>query len=479
MSTLYETLISPFSGQLAETPKSYSFLTERHIQAIWLEQKYFRNLKTSSGKSIEVISPGIWNAGAGPDFLKASLLIDGKPVKGDIEIHLVEQDWLTHQHHLDERYENVVLHVTYWLSKKSTPISTKSGRTIDNAYLEPIMTIPLSRVHQLIDLELYPYQKFVGSGKCAQTLFKKLSEDNIRQLFRHASGWRLNQKRRFLETKTEDPELYLEVGIASALGYKNNTSQFLDLFLWLRQLPLQNEEEVFALSLDACGFFNPPYCQRWESSSFYHRLKTFAEQSKQRSKCVFSLHTHQIRPLNHPIRRLAYLAKLIHDPQARLIKKIMMHTWERLWQENNPWKKLKMQLLNLIPTYQDSYWNNHYTFTSQQSDTFLPLIGDDLKTQLLINTFLPLLQKEIEQRGDPLEIKALQTFFSTFSSGGSSKTKYLIHRFFGDTSKGELLNKAEIEQGAIQLHRDYCMHFEASCEGCPFVERYSSLYHLR
>ena len=114
MLNQYTQIIANLPQAASETGNEYHLLTERHIQAVWFEQKYFKNLRTSTNEPIEIISPGIWNAEAGPDFRKAHLKIGGREIQGDIEIHLMDEFWYQHQHHLDDRYNQVVLHVSLW-----------------------------------------------------------------------------------------------------------------------------------------------------------------------------------------------------------------------------------------------------------------------------------------------------------------------------------------------------------------------------
>src|SRR5437868_5565612 len=113
----YKSLLSTIPIYVEEKANGYHFFTERHLQAVWLEQKYFKNLRAVSGEEIRVISPGIWNAEAGPDFLKAHLRIGNCDYKGDIEIHLAESGWYQHRHHEDPRYNNVVFHLSLWKPK--------------------------------------------------------------------------------------------------------------------------------------------------------------------------------------------------------------------------------------------------------------------------------------------------------------------------------------------------------------------------
>lgn len=122
MSNLgYSTLLKE-NALVCETKKNYAYLTERHLQAIWFEQKNLLPLYNIQGELIQVISSGIWNTEAGPDFLKAHLRIGSKKYKGDIEIHLQSEGWCQHGHHLDARYNQVILHVSFWPTVHSKSI---------------------------------------------------------------------------------------------------------------------------------------------------------------------------------------------------------------------------------------------------------------------------------------------------------------------------------------------------------------------
>src|SRR5688572_12988304 len=105
MTSFYTSLLTDnFNFTLCETRAEYKYLTERHIQAIWYEQILFTNLRTHDGEAIIIISPGIWNSDAGPDFLKAHLKIGDKEYRGDVEVHLQAEGWYQHHHHTDPRY---------------------------------------------------------------------------------------------------------------------------------------------------------------------------------------------------------------------------------------------------------------------------------------------------------------------------------------------------------------------------------------
>lgn len=471
----YASLLHPHPQLVAEEPAQYHCLTERHLQAIWLEQKYFRNLKTVNGEPVEVLSSGIWNAEAGPDFLKAHLRIGSREMRGDVEIHLMDESWENHSHHCDERYNDVIFHLSLWKPRNPRAVTTQNGKVISQGYLEDILTVPHARLVQLIDLDLYPYKKFIGSGKCAQTLFSTLDENSITAFFRDAADWRLSQKRGYLTTRHSGADVQLSAGIAMALGYKNNTYAFLDLFGNLNDSSIAKEEEVLAQSLKVCGFFEKTYQDRWVNSTKYSFLKDLSATLK--SVPTVKLVLNNVRPLNHPIRRLVVLAKLLTDPEREIYYSRIMAHWDNSWSlpsHKHKWTRLLRQFRELLPHYYDSYWNHHYLFESEPRKEFVPLLGDDLKNEVLINTLLPLLQGYVAKKGNPMEEAAFHALYVSIPASRNSKTKYLVHRFFGDTPKGAILDHAEMEQGAFQVHRDFCIHYEASCQGCPFVDQYKA-----
>lgn len=461
---------------VSESSSPYHFFRERHLQAMWLEQKYFRQLYTIEGLPITILSPGIWNGEAGPDFLKAHLMIGSQEFRGDVELHLYEEDWYRHQHHQDEKYNDVILHVGFWKPKNPKPILTLEGTTIPCTHLENQLTIPESRILKLIDLDLYPYKHFVGSGICAKTLFRTLPDQKIIHFFRKAADWRLEQKRRFLEVKIDAPSEYLAGGIAMALGYKHNAEAFLELFLYLKNQEIRNEVDHLALALGICGFFAEKHRLKWTASSKYRDLASRFDAMPQREslpKIILKLD--RTRPANNPIRRIAILTKLISDTSLSSLADLLEASWQAHWPGSGKagWKPFRDNLSNILPNYPDAYWETHYAFEEQAQVKPIVLISSDLKREILINVCLPLLQKFIEERNNPLEKEAFQDFYASFPAAKTKKASYLVHRFFGDTQKGRLMQRAEMQQGAYQLHRDFCIHFEASCLGCPFVERYN------
>src|SRR5579863_1990912 len=93
--------------------------SELEVQALWFEQLHQPLLTTDDGRTVEIIQPGFWNHGAGPDFTRAVVRFgkDGKAEDeatiGNVEVHLRPADWNAHGHHADPAYDGTILHVVW------------------------------------------------------------------------------------------------------------------------------------------------------------------------------------------------------------------------------------------------------------------------------------------------------------------------------------------------------------------------------
>ncbi len=105
-------------------------VSELLLQRIWLRGEFATTrARTTAGQALEVVHPGQWNRLAGPDFKRARLLLDGRPVTGDVEVHFHAGDWRRHGHDADPHYAEVALHVVLFPPEPGEPpIVTSTGR---------------------------------------------------------------------------------------------------------------------------------------------------------------------------------------------------------------------------------------------------------------------------------------------------------------------------------------------------------------
>lgn len=107
-------------------------VSETLLQKVWLRGEFnLARACTVAGESVSVLSAGTWNRLSGPDFRGARLVIAGKPVNGDIEVHFRVEAWTQHGHDTDPAYDDVVLHVVLFPpAVGAAPMRTRSGREI-------------------------------------------------------------------------------------------------------------------------------------------------------------------------------------------------------------------------------------------------------------------------------------------------------------------------------------------------------------
>ena len=514
----YSALLGPPSGAMecsvhpqgdarpsVDTPLPCS---ERHLQILWLEQKTFLPLLSATKQPIEVIHPGNWNHGPGPDFLQAHLRIGGIDYHGAVEIHLVDRGWVQHGHAIDPRYEEVILHISLEPPQIEHNLFTQSGRCIERAYLGSFLRAPLQTLLQAIDLDLYPSPSCTQPGFCAAGLFDTLDSADTRSFFHSAALWRLRQKRAFLASWTPDIAMQCAIGIALGLGYKHNARALARLFLYLRPYRHLQHEPLLAYALGLCGFFNDHYRLLWKDSTYYGALHQHWQThtlSLPKSE-QFSLVTAQQRPTHHPVRCLTAIVCMLHDPHLLGLWDQFQERWQALYRRyspHNPQKphntrelaRIKKALIDCVPSYeQHPYWSKHYTFEKEGHAPNLDLIGEERREIILINAFFPLLRDTILLRGDSVEQDFFLYLYASWKSHTNSKQRYITHRFFSHaaarvapgaqgaqvvhsstttlhSSTTTPFTEVMMEQGAFQLHSDFCIHYEASCVGCPFVAR--------
>ena len=294
-------------GYRRSEPRRGNDIPERLLARLWqrraARQAWFR---AHGGQRVRVIYPGRPGLTAGPDFRDALLEVEGVGlVRGDVEIHIRQQDWKAHGHENDPRYNGVVLHAAL----ETQPADTKlqSGGTAPVVSLAPLM----DDADAPDGPARHPLWEFLGACGYAQPqtaleageLLDRAGDDR----FETKSG----QFRTYLAEQEAEQTLY--EGIMEALGYRQNQHPFQLLaqrvgYHSLRRAAMRLPEDerlpavrgwltamsglsVSGLSTDGValpkgkGFGRPLGRDSW--------------------------HLFRVRPSNHPLRRIAGAAALI------------------------------------------------------------------------------------------------------------------------------------------------------------------------
>ena len=87
------------------------YACESEMQSAWDRLPNGVPLRLNDGSEAVILSHGIWNMEAGPDFLNAKIMRNGRIMRGDIELHRKSSDFIRHGHLEDAAYNDVILHV--------------------------------------------------------------------------------------------------------------------------------------------------------------------------------------------------------------------------------------------------------------------------------------------------------------------------------------------------------------------------------
>jgi len=439
---------------------------ERLLQSIWQHQRLLRDqLKTLDGQPVRVLHPGFRSVEGGPDFRGAVIQIgDSGPRAGDVEVDLRSSGWRAHGHDTNPAFENVILHVI-WESERAAP-----------------GTPPLLKLQQALDAPLAELSLWLGSesalglpddlrGKCSAPL-RELTAEQLNELFRNAALVRLQSKAAQFQARAREAgwEQSLWEGLFRALGYKHNVWPMQRL-AELRPRwaagggePLAAEARLFGIS----GLL-PVELTRSQTGADHYVRRVWDQWWRERdefSDCVLPRtlwRFHGLRPVNHPQRRLALASgwSLDGSTSSKL---------ERWCASEIPNTALPGSLLELLRVEPDVFWSWHCTFHSRPLKRSQPLIGADRITDLAVNVVLPWLWvRAVEGKNEKLKEKIEHRYFAWPPAQDNSLLRLARQRLLGGAHRRVLVTAA-VQQGLIQIVRDFCERSNALCENCRFPE---------
>lgn len=191
------------------TRPSRSRPAEAGIAAAWAGRRVAQPLRTSDGRSLEVIFPGRRSGLPGPDFRDALLAAeDGTLLRGDVEVHVRIADWYSHHHDRDPAYDRVVLHLAALGPLASVRLA--DGGEAPTALIQPL-----------------PFQPPFPPGiRCPPTDLEAAAE----AIDRAGDDWLTDRASRLageIAAVGEDQAVWR--ALAEAMGYGGNAAGFLAL----------------------------------------------------------------------------------------------------------------------------------------------------------------------------------------------------------------------------------------------------------
>jgi hypothetical protein len=118
----------------------------------------------------------------------------------------------------------------------------------------------------------------------------------------------------------------------------------------------------------------------------------------------------------------------------------------------------------------DDFWSWHWTIRSARRAKPQPLLGDMRVTDLAINVILPWLWARAQEGGNEILLREVgRRYLAWPPADDNSPLRLARQRMLGGTSR-RLLNRAAMQQGLMQIVRDFCDQSNALCENCRFPE---------
>lgn len=457
-------------------------------------------LRTSDGRIVEIVDPGRFIDGAGPDVRDALIRIESTTLFGDVEFHQEASGWRQHNHHLKPSYNRVILHVVLNYNRRHSHAVTRSGRLVPLLVVAPFLSDSIDTL----------WNDYVRAEKTASSLacFGK-SRHIPKQAIQH---WllrvdierlelrilrfkerllglvidinrRLAEPRREYETpQTEGypeeipapyPELSLTLltdrrlweqvlyeSVLEGLGYSRNRIPFIRLariasLEFIRSMSLQiDPARLSALLYGVSGLLPTVRSLKQKRSRVYVGSLLRDWNLFRKSAAIERMHPAEwqfspTRPHNFPTIRISAASGIV---RKILLGELFRGLIQVIKSAHTNREKLK-NLQDLFLLEPEEYWVHHYNF-DRPAKRPNRVLGMSRINDILVNTVFPLsllYARVFRDSSVRKGVHALRADFPTLSD--NSSTRVMSRELFNGK---KALTSLPLQQGAIQLYRYYC-----------------------
>ncbi len=407
MGTLYCTSFMPYL-ELFE-PRSI-YISELRLQHAWKQSLWKQSRYDLCGRAIKILSPGRHNHSDGPDFLDAKILLDGKLLNGDIEVHHRASDWYAHKHHLDPAYNHCILHVVFQATENPIDARCEAGKLLPTCHVS---------LEEVWDIE--------PPGACRiftpdKDLYFKLLQKN---------GWeRVNKKvRYFYDNRLRFPgDVMLYWGLFKACGYRYNEENMIKLFI---RFPWSAYCDELLDKRDIIPMLN--------------KLAGFSLKDKEHIDIRWT--RSRTRPAHFPEKRVAWLGKLMTVYYRTSLTDILYETF-----------------------YQKETIENLYFILFQLDEVVSPGIG--IQREMLMNAVLTLMEAMRIDKGDKEPVfSTIRREIENCTMPHAYGAVRRFHEQHGISEKDKRQRNWLVSQGVLNIRDLYCSQgMQLNCPICLMDE---------
>ena len=437
------------------------FRREVGLQRFWSRAQKGTVLETVDGRSLLVVSPGTWNVEAGPDFRNAEIVMDGRRLVGDIEIHRLAADWSAHGHDDDVRYRDVILHLVGGLPGADAWSRKNQG-----------MPVAVIKAPRKIRSRGESFNKY-PPGDCASE-FKRMPDHELNGFFRAQGRDRLMEKSRMMaaEILEKGAEWAFSRKLFETFGYKKNSDNFLCLFDRFQRYEPKSMaiDDAVAVLWGESGLLPDPGVAVMSDD-----MRGFAEDAWLRWWRIRLEHKESLpwrwsggRPHNSPCRRVAAAAAFMRRHGVGAFTPLLTSCVESLATPEKIWKSLEERLV-----CNDRVWDGHVGFEST-----LPrraaVLGRGRALDIAVNALLPAAHAKLTITGErDLADKVEKAWMSLPAAQTNIVVKIGAGRWLLPPERARrIFNDLASQQGCLHFFKTHCDPVRTNCAACA-IRRFS------
>jgi hypothetical protein len=459
------------------------FVDENLVHHIWDDQHFANtNLRATDGRDIKILKTGFWNGDAGPDFVKAEVIIDGKLYSGDVEVHVKSSEWQVHGHHTDPKYNKVIIHVVLWDDAINLRTEKQNGEKIPTLALCDCLDETIGKL--LDDFHQKPMENVTVVPKDCRANSAQLDLDKLAKVLESIGQERFIEKIENIQKRFRDYDLeqVLYEGIMEALGYSKNRESFIQLAkkVQFAQLAGRNIEEIQAILFGVAGLLpkvdilNDASSIDDDASEYIARLKdlwsTTDEIYKSQQMQAEQWKFFRLRPSNFPTRRIAGISHILTTCKDGSLMLRFLPLIEEAVAHKEKIKQIYKKLWNVMMPKAEGYWAEHSTFGGKPHKKTVYLIGKERAADILVNIVLPLAYLWATRVQSRQLSEAIQLLYDKHPKLEDNViTNQVIQQLFCEKRMARsVINTAKRQQGLIYLYKMFCS--SRICDVCPLIK---------